>query len=82
MGGIGAGRGMERGNGSWTVLQAGCDEAEGARLVGWRSTRRWCGPISTPPVPATPRPKDIPAERLAVAELSAPGRAGRGGWIQ
>lgn len=71
------------GDGTWErileVLQAGCDRAEGA---AWsvavdstvvRAHQHAAGARHAPP-------KDIPAERLAVAELSAP--VGAGGWIE
>jgi transposase len=71
------------GDGTWErileVLQAGCDEAEGA---AWsvavdstvvRAHQHAAGARHVPP-------KDIPAERLAVAELSAP--VGAGGWVE
>jgi transposase len=71
------------GDGTWErileVLQAGCDQAEGA---AWslavdstvvRAHQHAAGARHAPP-------KDIPAERLAVAELAAP--VGAGGWIE
>jgi transposase len=71
------------GDGTWErileVLQAGCDQAEGA---AWsvavdstvvRAHQHAAGARRVPP-------KDIPAERLAVAELSAP--VGAGGSIE
>jgi transposase len=71
------------GDGTWEqvleVLQAGCDQAEGA---AWsvaldstvvRAHQHAAGARHVPP-------KDIPAERLAVAELSAP--LGAGGWVE
>ncbi len=74
------------GDGTWErileVLQTGCDQREGA---AWslavdstvvRAHQHAAGARHAPP-------KDIPAERLAVAELSAPGGAvGAGGWIE
>jgi transposase len=71
------------GDGTWerilAVLQAGCEAAEGA---AWsvavdstvvRAHQHAAGARHVPP-------KDIPAQRLAVAELSAP--VGAGGWIE
>ena len=74
------------GDGTWErileVLQAGCDQGEGA---AWsvavdstvvRAHQHAAGARHAPP-------KDIPAGRLAVAELSAPvGAVGAGGWIE
>jgi transposase len=74
------------GDGTWErileVLQAGCDQGEAA---AWsvavdstvvRAHQHAAGARHAPP-------KDIPAERLAVAELSAPvGAGGAGGWIE
>ena len=67
------------GDGTWEQLlgglRAGCDEAEGAAWVVAadatvvRAHQHAAGARYAPP-------RDIPAERLAVAELSAPARRG------
>ncbi len=58
MSGIAAGLATGRGSGCWT----GCGSAvtPGRASGRWGSTRRWCGRISTPPAPATPRPPTCP----------------------